>query len=136
MNRLVLLLAALLACGLIAAGCGDDDDDNGDDSPATTESVPAAPTDTDAGEVTPPPGFDSVEDAVEACKENVQTSGQQLSEDLRNDLEDICEQAAGGDTEELQEATADICKRIVEETAPSDEAREQGLAACESTATP
>jgi hypothetical protein len=101
MRRLALLLAALLACGLIAAGCGDDDGDDGDDSAATTESAPAdttpsetdtAPseTDTTSGDV------DSLDEAVEACKDNVQSTASQLSEGLRSDLEELCDKAAEG----------------------------------------
>ena len=135
MNRLLLLLAALLACGLIAAGCGDDDDDNGDDSPAATETAPADTTDTDSVD-TAPEDVD-VEQAVEACKRGVQSAGRQLSEDLRSDLEDICEEAAGGDEEDLREAGGEICRRIVEETVPEGQpAREQALEACDSAATP
>jgi hypothetical protein len=133
MKRLLLLLSALLACGLIAAGCGgDDDDDGGDDSPATTESAPS--TDTGAtDDVTPPEDIDSVDEAVEACKDAVQANGASLSEDLRNDLEDICEQAAEGDEEEIQEASLEICKRVVEETVPEGSARDQAIEACESS---
>jgi hypothetical protein len=135
MKRLLLLLTALLACGLIAAGCGDDDDDDdGDDSPATTETAPAEP---DSGDVTPPGDVDSVDEAVEACKRGVQTTGGRFSEDLRSDLEDICEEAADGDEEDLREASREICRRIVEETVPEGQlAREQALEACDNAATP
>ena len=139
MKRLLLVLAALLACGLIAAGCGDDDDDSGDDSPATTESAPADTTEDstdtgdDSGGVAPSDDVDSVDEAVEACKEGVDSSSQQLSEDLRNDLKDICEQAAEGDEDELREASLEICKRVVEETVPEGPARDTAIEACESS---
>ena len=127
MKRLLLVLTALLACGLIAAGCGgDDDDDGGDDSPATTES---APTDTsgDIGDE----DVDSVDEAVQACKDSVEANSSQLSEDLRGDLEDLCEQAASGDEDEIREATLEACRRVVEETIPDAAARETALDACE-----
>jgi hypothetical protein len=136
MKRLLLILGALLACGLIAAGCGGDDDDGGDDSPAATTETPLEiePTDDEgADDVTPPEDVDSIEEAVEACKEGVQSSSAQLSEDLRNDLEDICEQAAEGDEEELREASLDICRRVVEETVPEGPGRDQALDACEAS---
>ena len=56
----------------------------------------------------------------------------QLSEDLKNDLKDICDEAADGDEEDLREATVEICVRIVEETVPAGSARDQALDACES----
>ena len=123
MNRLLPLLAALLACGLIAAGCGDDDDD-GDDSPATTETAPAE----DGA---------SADERVESCKRGVRANGGQLSEELRSDLEDLCEQAGDGDSEDLREASRDLCRRVVEETVPEGQAgRDQALEACDSAATP
>lgn len=123
MKRLPLLLVALLACGLIAAGCGDDDDD-GDDSPATTETAPAEDS-------------ASADERVESCKRGVRTNGGQLSEELRSDLEDLCEQAGDGDSEELREASRDLCRRVVEETVPEGQAgRDQALEACDSAATP
>ena len=142
MKRLLLLVAALLACGLIAAGCGDDDDDNGDDTPVATETAPADTTaadttaETTESEDTPDTSDEATEAAIEACKEGVQTSGSQLSEELRNDLEDICEEAAGGDEEDIREASLEICKKIVEESLPEGAGREQGIEACESSVTP
>ena len=121
MTRLLMGLAALLACGVIAAGCGDDDDDNGDDSPAATESAPADTT----GDV------DSVEEAVASCKENVQSTAQQLSEELRGELEDLCDKAASGDEEDVREAALEACKKVIEETVPEGAGRDQALAACE-----
>jgi hypothetical protein len=135
MKRLLLLLAALLACGLIAAGCGDDDDGDGDDSPATTETAPAdttETTDTTESEDESLEDSDSVEQAIEDCKDSVDATGDQLSEETKSDLVDLCEQAASGDEEEVREAGLEICKRIVEETVPDEATREQALAACES----
>ena len=123
MKRLLLVLAALLACGVIAAGCGDDDDDNGDDSPAATESAPADTT----GDV------DSVEEAVAACKENVQSTAQQLSEELRGELEDLCDKAASGDEEDVRDAALEACKKVIEETVPEGAGRDQALEACENS---
>ena len=136
-------MAALLACGLIAAGCGDDDEDSADDSPATTESAPADTTATEETDTTATEDdsggtgagdVDNVDEAVEACKEGVESSAGSLSEDLQNDLKDICEQAASGDEEDLQDATREICRRIVEETVPEGSARDQGLEACDTAA--
>ena len=125
MNRLLLVVAALLACGLIAAGCGDDDDDNGSDSPAATETTPADTT--ESGDV---------EDAIEACQEGVEQTAGQLSEDLRNDLEQLCEDAADGDEEEIREASIEICRRVAEEVVPEGPGRDQALEACESAGGP
>jgi hypothetical protein len=124
MTRLMLGLAALLACGVIAAGCGDDDDDSsGDDSPVATESEPTATTG-DAG---------SVEEAVQSCKEGVQANAGQLSEDLRGELEDLCDKAASGDEQDLRDATIEACKKVIEETVPEGAGRDQAVAACDNS---
>ena len=127
MKSLLLAVAALLACGVLAAGCGDDDDDNGSDTPAATETAPGD----DGGSAE---DVGSVEDAIEACKEGVAQTAGQLSEDLRNDLEQLCEDAAGGDEEEIREASLEICRRVVEETVAEGPARDQALGQCESAA--
>ena len=127
MRRLLPLVAALLACGLIAAGCGDDDDDGGDGSAATTVET----TDTPADDYSGGTDEEAVEEMVETCKRGVQTSGQDLSEDLRNDIEDLCEEAPDADEDDLREASLDICKRVVEESVPDGPAREQALESCE-----
>ena len=141
MNRLLLSLVTLFACGLIAAGCGDDDDDGGSsDAPETTESTPAAapesegdsPSERDGGgDAAPGLSDEQIEEAVESCRQNVQTAGGQLSEDLKSDLEQLCEDAAEGDEEEVREASVEICERVVDETVPAGPGREQALAACE-----
>ena len=123
MRRLTLGLAALLACGLIAAGCGDDDDDGSDDSPVATESEPTATT----GDA------DSIEEAVQSCKDGVQATADQLSEKLRGELEDLCDKAASGDEEDLRDAAIEACKKVIGETVPEGAGRDQALAACENS---
>jgi len=139
MTRLLLGLVALLACGVIAAGCGDDNEDNGDDSPATTESAPTATTDDSETDTTGDEGsdttgdVDSVDEAVAQCKDNVQATASSLSEDLRGELEDLCEKAASGDEQDVREATVEACKKIIEETFPEGaDGRDQALEGCES----
>ncbi|MEX2195090.1 MAG: hypothetical protein WD844_07370 [Thermoleophilaceae bacterium] len=144
-KRFHLLVVALLACGLLAAGCGDDDDDEGnaDDSPPAAQSEDGggdadaeseAPAD-DAGAA----GGDvdaAVEQAVESCKQSV-GAAPQLSADVIADLEEICEEAATGDADAVAQASKDVCIKIVEETVPEGAARDQALDACEqATPTP
>ena len=71
---------------------------------------------------------------MQACKDGVDATGSQLSEDLKNDLKDICDEAADGDDEDLREATVEICVKIVEETVPEGSARDQAVDACEAAA--
>lgn len=147
MRRLATLFALLLAFGVVAVGCGDDDDDKSGDS-----DTPAAQTDAGAGAASEDDGADAggeepagtpenvdaaVAQAVEACKQSV-GSAPQLSEDVKSDLEELCEEAASGDTEDVQKAAQEVCTKIVEESGvPEGAAKDQALAACDqATASP
>ena len=57
-----------------------------------------------------------------------------LSEDLKSDLQESCEEAASGDEEAVRDAARDVCIRIVEETVPEGQARDQALETCEQAA--
>jgi hypothetical protein len=124
LKRLSPVLIALLACGLIAAGCGGDDDDASDAAATTEESDAAAPSG-DAGA--------AVQAAVDACKQSVAaTPG--LSEDTIADLEGLCDDAATGDVEDAEAAGIEVCQAIAEDTIPEGSARETAISACESAA--
>lgn len=122
-----LLAATVLAFGLIAAGCGGDDDETTDE-PTVTEETTAEEETTAPEDAEAPPA--DIEQAVEACRENVQATPQ-LSDDVKSDLEELCEKAASGDEQEVREASREVCIKIVEETVPEGSAREQALSACE-----
>ena len=130
-ERLWPVLIALLACGFIAAGCGDDDDDAASETPATTEeavddAVQEAEDAAASGDVD-----SAVQAAVDACKSSISaTPG--LSGDTVSDLEGLCEEAASGDIEDAQAASVEVCKAIVEDTIPEGAGRDSAISACES----
>ena len=130
-KRLWPVLIALLACGFIAAGCGDDDDDDsGDDSAATTEEA----TTEDSGTAPDTGNADvdaAVQSAIDACKQSV-GAAPGLSADTVSDLEGLCEEAASGDVEDAQAASVEVCKAIAEDTVPEGSARDTAVSACES----
>lgn len=146
MRRLHLLVLALLACALFAVGCGDDDEksNNESDEPDVSESAPADTTAEETEEEAPAeeteeeaPAYDAPElpddvsdAAVESCKQSVNAAAQ-LSDDVKNDLEEICEKAASGDEDAVREASVDVCKKIVEDSVPAGPAREQALDSCD-----
>jgi len=75
----------------------------------------------------------SVEEAVESCKDGVQATADQLSEELRGELEDLCDKAASGDDEDVRDAAIEACKKVIEETVPEGAGRDQALDACENS---
>jgi hypothetical protein len=84
-KRLAALFAAVLATGLIAAGCGDDDDggDSGDGTTAPAVSIP-----TDISVPTTQEDVDEARDeAYEACKDSLD----QVPEEQRDAAEQACE---------------------------------------------
>lgn len=148
-KRLITLMAALLVLGFAATGCGDDDSsgDSGDtaaqtvtDTDTVTEDEVVTDTDTvtdetdtdvtsddNGGAVAP----ENLEQAVEQCKKNVNMSPQ-ISEDTKNDLEEICDKAGSGDEQGIREAAAEVCRKVIEDTVPSGTpGRDQALEACD-----
>jgi hypothetical protein len=114
-RRLCLLLAVVLSCGLIAAGCGGDDDDGGDGGGG------------DGGGVAAP---ENRQQAVDACKRSVDQAPQ-LSSDVKSELKKSCEAAAEGDEEAVAEANRKVCVKIAQETIPAGPARDQAVDGCE-----
>jgi hypothetical protein len=124
-KRLWPALLALLACGLIAAGCGDDDDEASDAATTTQEAVDDSTDASTSGDID-----DAVQAAVDACKQSVAaTPG--LSDDTIADLEALCDEAASGEVEDAQAAGVEVCKAIAEDTIPEGSARETAISACD-----
>jgi hypothetical protein len=136
--RLVLVVIALLVAGVVVVGCGDDDSDSGGDTAAQTQS-----TDTGGGSgggdesTSEDPGKDSgnasnpqVQQAVDACKKQI-AAQPGISDDVKSDLNKICEKAASGDEQAVRDATKEVCTKLVEENVPDGPARDQALSACD-----
>ncbi len=129
-KRAVLLFACLALVGFAAGGCGEEGSDGGGgDAPSGGSSNGGSGSDA-VPEVSTP----SVEQAVENCRRSVDEAPQ-LSEDLKSDLQDICEKAARGDEDAVRKATKGVCERVVEESVPAGAARDQALQACEQAQT-
>ena len=138
-TRFALLLISLLVLGFAVAGCGDDDDSSDSSGGGDTSSQESTKEDSGGGGDDAGAGLDSdaAKQAAEQCKTAVNAQAAQLSDDVIKDLEEICEEAAGGDEDAVRKATKDVCVKIVEETAPAGPARDQALTACDqATATP
>jgi hypothetical protein len=101
------LLALALACGPIAAGCGGGDDGDGD-------------------------GARNSEEAVASCKRSIE-GATQLSEDVKSDLKEICEESAEGDEGAVRDASRRVCVKIAEESVPAGPVRDQAVDACNQT---
>jgi len=122
-RRLYLLSVALLAGGLLAVGCGDDEDDGGggSDEPAQTQEG----TDGGSGGVA-----ENVEQAIEQCKQRV-NAAPQLSGEIKDDLEGICEDAGEGNEDAVRKASKEVCVKIIEDQVPPGQARDTALRSCE-----
>jgi hypothetical protein len=136
-RRLIRLTTLALACGAFAAGCGGDDNDTageGGNGAAQEQAAPPATqteapdTATEAAEAGGQADA-AVQQAVEQCKQSVQAAPQ-LSDDVKSDLEELCDKAASGDQGAVREATREVCTKIVEESVPEGPARDQALDAC------
>jgi hypothetical protein len=105
-RKLHLLPVAMLACGAVA-GCGGGGDSNGGSSSSNPK----------------------VQQAVDSCKQSVDQA-QSLSAGVKKDLKDLCEKAGSGDENAVRKASEDVCVKIVEETIPAGDARDQSVKAC------
>lgn len=138
--RLVLLVIGLLMAGVLLSACGDDDDEGGGGGGDTTAQTDTGgegggdQTATEEGDPGADPSGPQVEQAVEACRQQIE-SQPGISEDVRSDLLEICEKAASGDEQEVREATKEVCVKLIEENVPEGPAREQALASCEQATT-
>ncbi len=121
MTMLAMLL--VLAFGTAAiAGCGGDDEKSSTKTETTKESDDSGGG---GGGSTDP----NIQAAVDSCKQAIDAQAQ-LKADTKDDLKGICDKAASGDIKDAQEASKEVCTKIVEDTVPSGDAQDQAKAAC------
>ena len=122
----MLLVIALTALMLVAAGCGDDEENGGGGGGggATTEESSGG-----GGGESGVSDNPQVQAAVDSCKQAIQAQPT-LSADVKSDLEDICEKAGSGDIKDAQQAAKEVCEKIVDESVPEGAARDQAKQAC------
>ena len=106
------LFVVVLACGVLAAGCGGGSSGSSGSSGGSSSSA--------------------VKQDVASCKTSVDNS-QGLSASVKKDLKDICDKAGSGDADAVRKATQDVCVKIVEANTPAGAARDQSVAACKQT---
>jgi hypothetical protein len=142
MTRLAAVLLALSLSWLVA-GCGDDSDSSSsDDSSESSESES-----TDGAETTEPsesesdsaeepsedagPGDASVEQFIEGCKQGVdqQITAGTVPEDLRADLEAVCDSATG--PEDADRIALETCVVVATGTPGSGLSEDEARTACE-----
>ncbi len=119
-SKWFLMLIGVLACGLIAAGCGDDDDDSSSsDEPATEEESGATgesgSTDTSSGATAV-----DVDEFLSSCEETVEgTPGADTAiaacEDAADALENCAEVANESGDEEVAEAAIATCQKAADD---------------------
>ena len=134
MSKKMLIAMAVSLALFVVAGCGDDDSTSSTSAETTAAETTAAETtseDTDAV----PADSDAV---VAACQQAVEAQGIPISDDVKAQIQTICEEAAqnGGDPEALQAASQEVCTLVVEDNLPEGDARDQALKSCDAIAAP
>lgn len=117
-----LMVAVLSLAAFGAFGCGDDEEP-ATDAPQQQQQQQET---TDGGTPAVPA---NAEEAVETCKQSIDAQTQ-VSEDVRNDLKEVCEKAASGDEQDIKDATREVCTKLIEESVPEGPARDQALETC------
>jgi hypothetical protein len=118
-SKWLLVLVGLLACGLIAAGCGDDDSSSSDDT-ATEESGASGATGESGSTDTSGASDVDVDDFLDSCQETVE--GQpgaddaiSACEDAADALENCADQANASGDEDLAEAAIEVCQQAADD---------------------
>ncbi|HEY4451941.1 MAG TPA: hypothetical protein VGN13_10155 [Solirubrobacteraceae bacterium] len=127
-------LAGLLACGLLAAGCGS--------SSTTTSGTSSTPSATTAGTATggsstgatsPATGTANAAKlarAIAACKAEIKVQST-LPASAKAKLEGICSKVAAGDKKAVQAVAREVCEEVIKGASlPAGASRDQALAAC------
>ena len=105
----MLALMALLACGLIAVGCGDDDDDSSSsDEAATEESAEAS-----AEGSTPEDVLAACEDVIEGTA--AEDAGQAGCEAAADAFEQCLSQSEDIDDEDTRETAVTACQNAADQ---------------------
>lgn len=127
--RKLLVVTCTLALTVSVAACGGDDKKS--DTAATSTPVATAAVATDTGATDTGGTVDAaVQQAVDACKQGIDANPS-VKADVKADLKSICEKAANGDAKSVQEATKEVCTKLVESSVPAGAAQDQAKQACE-----
>lgn len=117
-TRPSLLICALLASALLAAGCGGSDDKSG-----STASTATATTDTQVA------NDPRVKAAIQRCKDTIEKNPQ-INAEIKQQFQAICDKAAGGNAEDVKKALREVCEKIVNDATSDEKVRAQGRKAC------
>lgn len=110
-NRTFLIAAiAVLACGLIAAGCGGDDETTSTDAASALEDASTSAETTVPGDVSIPEDAQealdnapaNVDEAVQQCLDSAENSG--LSSEQVDNLKQLCESGRDAANQALENA--------------------------------
>jgi hypothetical protein len=125
-KKLLMMLSLLAAVGLIAAGCGGDDDET---TSTPTETTTEETTETGATGAT---DVGSPEEAVDACLAQLDAFPAEISDDVRSEIEDLCQNTEEVSVEEGQEIAENVCTLLVEDALPDGPQQDQAVEACKS----
>lgn len=136
MRTIALLLAVTGAITLGACGGSDKKDSSSSSGGGSTPAATTAQTSTDSGGGSSSSGNTQVDAAVQAaidsCKQSV-SAAPNLKDDVKADLNNLCEKAASGNVEDAKKASKEVCLKIVDSSGvPDGTAKDQAKAACNS----
>ena len=125
-KRFLMMLSLLFAVGLIAAGCGGDDDE----TTATTTTETTEET-TETGPTGAAGIPETPEEATEACLAQLDAFPAEISDDVRSEIEELCQNTDEVSVEEGQQIAEDVCTLLVEDALPEGPQRDTAVQACE-----
>ena len=130
MLRGISVLFSVVVLAFAVAACGDDEEPASGGS-GTTQTEDSGATGQDSGGNA---SDEQIQAFVASCKEQIQAQASLLSDDLKDDLRAICDEASSGDEQDAREAIVEVCVKIIEETVPKDSGRDEFAEQCKSAA--
>lgn len=126
---LALSTAALAACGGSSKSSGG----GGGSTSTSTSSGGSGGGSTTSGGGTDVSNNPQVQAAVTQCKSAIDQQPT-LKASTKTDLKNLCDKAASGNIKDIQDATRQVCEKIVDDTVPDSAgaAKDQAKAACKS----
>jgi hypothetical protein len=130
-KTLVLLCALSLSVFVVACGSDDKSDTGSTSTPAATTAATTADTgSTDTGSAPTADATDpAIAAAIKQCKATVD-SNPAVKDDIKPDLEKICDKAATGDAGSAAAITKEVCLKVVDSSIPAGDARDMAEKSC------
>jgi hypothetical protein len=127
------MLLVVMLLGVAIVGCGSGGGDGGGGDQATEESGTTAEGGATGGEgatgATGGSGSAELDQAIKECRTAIDNAN--VSQEATDELQQICDNAASGDSGSVEDISKKVCETIIKDSVPEGAAQDQAIASCE-----